>query len=236
MSVHGRRYVMLPCCMMVFMRARRAYKELQLTRDLWVTEEESGQQPRRSSRSTKGQHSRFAQQEAEAALASPAKKRKVRQPGAATDTKFNEAAVSATHSEEDSGTVSCACGLVRENNQEMMAQCEKCFKWQHVKCLFGTGNEELLPENYECHECRPELYPKLHEQKSKKSEPIDKIKKSSDESTPKEKQKTKPKEKPADKTKEKPAPPSVPRKLELNTYDPPKKNMKTVSVCSLVLL
>lgn len=201
-----------------------------------VIEEESGQQPRRSSRSTKGQHSRFALQEAEATLASPAKKRKVRQPGAAAGTKSNGATTNATPSDEDSGTVSCACGLVRENDLEMMAQCEKCFKWQHVKCLFGTANEELLPEHYECHECRPELYPEINGQISKQNPPIDKIKKSSEESTPKEKQKNKPKEKPANKPKEKPAPPSVPTKLELNKYDPPKKNVRTVSTCSLILL
>ena len=37
----------------------------------------------------------------------------------------------------------------------MMAQCEQCYTWQHVKCLYGKEDESLLPEVYFCRNCRP---------------------------------------------------------------------------------
>lgn len=42
-----------------------------------------------------------------------------------------------------------------------MVQCEKCDKWQHVRCLFGKEDDSLLPEIYFCHICDPDLYAEL---------------------------------------------------------------------------
>ena len=38
-----------------------------------------------------------------------------------------------------------------------MIQCETCNKWQHGICM-GFDREEDCPDQYYCHECRPELH------------------------------------------------------------------------------
>lgn len=63
--------------------------------------------------------------------------------------------------ENADGVVSCICNKVYENDEQMMAQCEKCDQWQHVKCLFGKEDEGLLPDKYYCPSCAPELYPSI---------------------------------------------------------------------------
>lgn len=90
---------------------------------------------RRSSRSTKGQNSRLvreaeAEQEA-AAVKPPLKKSK---------------------KNEDDDSINCPCGVKRDNNGPMI-ECEQCLKWQHMRCVFQTDDESVVPEPYKCPTC-----------------------------------------------------------------------------------
>lgn len=105
---------------------------------------------RRSSRSTRGQHSRFSRDD-EISLTYPTKE-VPQKPSKQEDSKQEDG-------ENYGGEVKCVCNKVYENDEQMMAQCEKCDLWQHVKCLFGEEDESLLPEKYYCHICAPEQYP-----------------------------------------------------------------------------
>lgn len=93
---------------------------------------------RRSARSTKGQHSRLAR-EAEiaedAASAKPARPRK-----------------KAKKENESDDSIICPCG-VKEDNNGPMIECESCLKWQHIRCVFHTDEESVVPDNYRCPSC-----------------------------------------------------------------------------------
>lgn len=112
---------------------------------------------RRSSRSNRGKNSRFEIEDqfvisrTQASSSSSRNKRKrAHQPSLI---------VNADSSVDDS--IRCICNKVYENDEQMMVQCEKCDKWQHVRCLFGKEDDSLLPEIYFCHICDPELYAEL---------------------------------------------------------------------------
>jgi Transcription factor S-II (TFIIS), central domain/SPOC domain/PhD finger domain len=83
---------------------------------------------RRSSRTNKGQHSRFG-----------GRRRKL---------------VDVVEDEE--GEVRCLCGD-NEDDGGFMIQCEGCGKWQHGECM-GYENEDEVGDTYSCEVCRPELY------------------------------------------------------------------------------
>src|SRR5277367_4504089 len=85
--------------------------------------------PRRSSRSNKGQHSKFGGQR---------KKRKI------------------DIVEEDEGETRCLCGD-NEDDGGFMIQCDKCGKWQHGMCM-GYEDPEEVSESYACEICRPDQY------------------------------------------------------------------------------
>lgn len=85
--------------------------------------------PRRSSRSNKGQHSKFGGQR---------KKRKI------------------DIVEEDDGETRCLCGD-NEDDGGFMIQCETCGKWQHGACM-GYENPGEVSETYACEICRPDQY------------------------------------------------------------------------------
>lgn len=103
---------------------------------------------RRSSRATRGQHSRFSRvDEISISLGKP-------------DPPSSEVA-SKQADEDPNSEVSCVCKITYEDDEQLMAQCEMCDKWQHVKCLFGEEDDSLLPEKYYCHICEPGLYPNL---------------------------------------------------------------------------
>ena len=85
---------------------------------------------RRSSRSNKGQHSKFG--------GGQRKKRKI------------------DIVEEDEGETRCLCGD-NEDDGGFMIQCENCGKWQHGGCM-GYENPEEVSESYACEICRPDQY------------------------------------------------------------------------------
>ncbi|ANB13151.1 Bye1p [Sugiyamaella lignohabitans] len=87
--------------------------------------------------------------------------------------------------DENDGEVNCICGAtsVDDDDDRVMAECEKCLKWQHVVCMFGFEDERVVPEKYQCHVCDPSSYEELlnkpkqeeeekSEENSEKQEPI----------------------------------------------------------------
>lgn len=49
-------------------------------------------------------------------------------------------------------TTSCICQF--RHNDDLMINCDKCGKWQHVAC-FDDIDPKSLPDRYECTECQP---------------------------------------------------------------------------------
>lgn len=111
---------------------------------------------RRSARSTKGQHSRFAAEEAEI-LAAAKKATTAAAAGCKVSQSHKKKKISKSglKNTRNSDLVRCICQKVVENDTQLMAQCEKCFTWQHVKCLFGKEDGNLLPDVYCCSNCQP---------------------------------------------------------------------------------
>lgn len=111
----------------------------------------------RSSRANRGKHSRFEIENQLAYTRTPSssisstnRRKRAHQPSLI---------VNADSAVDDS--IRCICNKVYENDEQMMVQCEKCDKWQHVRCLFGKEDDSLLPEIYFCHICDPDLYAEL---------------------------------------------------------------------------
>lgn len=115
---------------------------------------ESPKELRRSSRSTKGKHSRFEKEDeiTESPLA-----RKPKTPRQKRD-KVEEKPKSDDEESAEDGIVECICGTT-EDDGELMAECEKCLKWQHLQCMLGHNDQDAVPEHYYCSVCKPELYP-----------------------------------------------------------------------------
>jgi len=106
------------------------------------------EEPRRSGRATKGQHTKASSSPAPnpkpAKGASKAKSKKVAKPEAA---------------EDDSGEddkIRCICGNDDANDKRAFIGCEACLVWQHNVCMGEPEDEEDVPDHYFCEECRPE--------------------------------------------------------------------------------
>lgn len=126
---------------------------------------------RRSSRSTKGVHSKrleteydeptsaTASTEASADARGTGKKEK----GEAGEKPKRQKKRQPSWVEIPGETVRClVCGTTDlDYNEEdedphgMMIQCESCNTWQHVKCLLGKIKEKDIPEHYKCDICDP---------------------------------------------------------------------------------
>jgi len=62
--------------------------------------------------------------------------------------------------EEEAGITRCICqeaGLDESEGGEFMAECETCHAWQHGSCM-GFDSPALVPKNYFCEKCRPDLW------------------------------------------------------------------------------
>lgn len=114
---------------------------------------------RRSSRSTKGRNRRLEEEaELEAQhIAVPHKKPRAKRAKAVKD------------QQQDNGQINCICGHNAEEGEKLMAECEKCLKWQHVECLLGENDESIVPDGYLCQECDPEGKTRVKREKSETS-------------------------------------------------------------------
>lgn len=123
---------------------------------------------RRSSRSTKGRNTRLereAAHELQLESENSRKKRKVSNTGsgraspAKAHKKISRASTKAEpKTETQDSEINCSCGMteVDEEDERIMAECEKCLKWQHVACMFGVEDASAVPDGYLCHECQNE--------------------------------------------------------------------------------
>lgn len=105
-------------------------------------------EPRRSGRSTKGQHKNLEMPNA------PAKKGKGKK-GKAVKASAEEPTPDAEDQEE---TIRCICGEYEEEEdvERDMICCDQCLAWQHNDCMglsFPKGQE---PDEYFCEQCKPE--------------------------------------------------------------------------------
>ena len=101
---------------------------------------------RRSGRATKGQHTKNSEEPDSA----PKKRGKG---GRAKATKQ----VSVEPEEEDA-IIRCICGYVEEDKDDDRAMicCDKCLAWQHNTCMGVSDDEDLIPDDYFCEQCKPE--------------------------------------------------------------------------------
>ncbi|KAK9350777.1 transcription factor S-II, central domain-containing protein [Lipomyces doorenjongii] len=127
-------------------------------------------EPRRSSRTTKGQHSQKLTQEVEAedmlraistskATNREQSERKKPKPKSQRTKKQNM--LEEEEEKEEESYVRCVCGLEAtdpEDDKPLMAQCEECLCWQHPECTMGITDEAEVPDQYFCERCRPELH------------------------------------------------------------------------------
>ncbi|KAK9431572.1 transcription factor S-II, central domain-containing protein [Lipomyces doorenjongii] len=127
-------------------------------------------EPRRSSRTTKGQHSQKLTQEVEAedmlraistskATNREQSERKKPKPKSQRTKKQNM--LEEEEEKEEESYVRCVCGLEAtdpEDDKPLMAQCEECLCWQHPECTMGIADEAEVPDQYFCERCRPELH------------------------------------------------------------------------------
>ncbi|KAI9795917.1 MAG: hypothetical protein M1835_004946 [Candelina submexicana] len=111
-------------------------------------------EPRRSGRATKGQHTKIDEHEAPAPAAKRSKK------GATGRSKSSKpASAEPTPSEDDdpNAIIRCICGATEEveDDDRMMISCDKCEAWQHNECMEVTEDQDKLPDKYLCEQCRP---------------------------------------------------------------------------------
>ncbi|EFX02553.1 phd finger domain protein [Grosmannia clavigera kw1407] len=106
-------------------------------------------EPRRSVRSTKGQHKALEQ------LGQPVEaKRRGRKAGKKSDDKQDE-------SEEE--VIRCVCGATEQDGDpgEPWIACDRCGAWQHNVCMGMSVYSEDLAKDYFCEQCKPDNHKEL---------------------------------------------------------------------------
>ncbi|KAI9735122.1 MAG: hypothetical protein M1834_001710 [Cirrosporium novae-zelandiae] len=109
------------------------------------------EEPRRSGRATKGQHTKNFDID-EIPTRKTASKSKARK----------QAHKEQTPEEEEEGAgeeIRCVCGINEEDEDDEGRKficCEECGAWQHNDCMEITEDEDNLPEKYYCEQCHPQ--------------------------------------------------------------------------------
>lgn len=109
-------------------------------------------EPRRSNRQTKGQHTKMDQMDQVDTPTGGKKKGGKRGKNKA-----------AQEEEEESETIRCVCGVVTtdDDSGEAWIACDNCGVWQHNVCVGVSTFEDEIPANYLCEECDPESHKEL---------------------------------------------------------------------------
>ncbi|PYH44133.1 putative PHD finger domain protein [Aspergillus saccharolyticus JOP 1030-1] len=123
-------------------------------------------EPRRSGRSTKGQHKNL-----DMITETPAKKTKAKAQPKEKPAKPSVEPTPAPSEEEE--IIRCICGEYEEEEdvERDMICCDRCSAWQHNDCMgltFAKGEE---PDEYFCEQCKPENHPVLLEKIARGEKP-----------------------------------------------------------------
>ena len=107
-------------------------------------------EPRRSVRATKGQHTKSLD-----LLDQPAEPKK----------KGSKKGSKKAAAEEEVEIIRCVCGATeqQENDTEAWIACDRCEAWQHNVCVGLSSYEEDTPDKYLCEQCGPEFHAELLE-------------------------------------------------------------------------
>ncbi|KAK8030260.1 hypothetical protein PG993_011551 [Apiospora rasikravindrae] len=139
----------------------KPYHTRSLTRNLPTPAE---QEPRRSVRATKGQHTKAF--EALENGPQPTKRKQAAKKGKKVAQKEEE--------EEDEEVIRCVCGAISQDNDdpnEPWIACEKCGAWQHNVCMGMSIFDDDLPKEYFCEQCKPEDHKELLDGMERGEEP-----------------------------------------------------------------
>lgn len=128
----------------------------------------SADEPRRSGRPTKGQHTHK-----DLEIEKPVEQVKKR--GAKKGTARKAAPKEEVPVEDDNGgddVVRCICGATEQDDDEQILKdwigCEKCGAWQHNICMgVSTTKKDLDAMTYYCEECAPENHKEFYEAKER---------------------------------------------------------------------
>lgn len=147
--------------------------------------EESGTpEPRRSGRSTKGQHTRNAELNEEpptkkpaAAPATPAPKKNEKKATRSSKAKNDKTETTSPAAdadtprgnEEDGEVIRCVCGADTDEGGRQMISCDQCEVWQHSSCMQIPTKK--TPDHYYCEQCKPELHKDLLEKMARGEKP-----------------------------------------------------------------
>ncbi|KAI9048834.1 hypothetical protein LZ554_007665 [Drepanopeziza brunnea f. sp. 'monogermtubi'] len=106
-------------------------------------------EPRRSVRATKGQHTMKDQLDQTPEPPKKKASKKSKKPE-------NEEPV-------ETEVIRCVCGALETlpNDKEPWIACDMCDAWQHNVCVGITTFEEDIPDNYQCEQCNPEGHKEL---------------------------------------------------------------------------
>ena len=117
-----------------------------------ITDNCYADEPRRSGRATKGQHTK--DQEAPEEVNTKPKGRKGK--------KGKKAAEEEDEGEEDA-YIRCLCGSYEEEEEteRSMICCDNCSAWQHNDCMGLPDDPSYQPEVYYCEQCRPDDHKEL---------------------------------------------------------------------------
>ncbi|RDW27655.1 transcription factor BYE1 [Yarrowia lipolytica] len=119
---------------------------------------------RRSTRATRGRHSKYEEAVEEPGKVKSDKKdpktsdknpktTKLKTPTKAKTTTRSKARKKSKNDEE--GVVRCPCGATEDDPSDgkIMIECEDCLEWQHSQCVLQTNDLEQVPDHYVCNEC-----------------------------------------------------------------------------------
>lgn len=107
-------------------------------------------EPRRSVRATKGQHTK---KDDELPAPEPAKKR----------SKKNAKKVEEEEATPEAEIIRCVCGAreTHEEDDEPWIACDNCQAWQHNVCMGISTFDEDVPDSYLCEMCSPPAHKEL---------------------------------------------------------------------------
>ncbi|KAL8744123.1 MAG: hypothetical protein Q9190_003604, partial [Brigantiaea leucoxantha] len=121
---------------------------------------------RRSGRATKGQHTKNNDVTDTPTAAKPRGRGKGKAAKASSEP-------SPPAEDEGDAIIRCICGYVEEDedDERKMVVCDSCEAWQHNECMEISENDDELPEQYFCEQCRPDLHKVLLEKVARGEKP-----------------------------------------------------------------